>query len=390
MAYDVFISYSSTDGEWAEKLFGDLERKQFVPFLDRKRLVVGDVWDEGLIEALRNSRHLIVLWSEHASQSKWVTEEYTRFNQISRDFERQSRVITILLEGENRRFSSYQVIKDLQRNDVYRAGFEQLDENVWQEVMDKVNGALEVDDTSTPIPLAIIATTRERLKNEVNPDEGPALGMESLQNLLTRLRLGTKDDLLRYYGDTCKDWRPFGGDAGENIMTIMNNLRDEINLRNPDDRIRWKPIDDVFWSTEPEDAEKVEQEAEKFLPLESDPRGLSVIVIDPVSFYDKLVEYRFSRHIYKCLSNGKCLVMVLPPFPIPELNAGLRFCLKERLSQVYNYFYFPIEKPIAAANCNLYISEHLDIKRFVVWALKSQIQRKELANLSTPFTRIGV
>jgi len=385
---DAFISYSSKDREWAEKLCSDLKSKGFVPYLDRDRLVAGDIWPKKLYKALKQSRHLIVLWSENASKSDWVHQEYYRFDQIQQDLEKNGRTITILLENTKLPYTSIEVIKDLQKKGAYAEGFATLDENLWQEVMMQVEEALKADDSSMPISLGIITTTKERLA-KINPDEGPEYGIASLNSLLNSLKLGTIDNLLQYYGETRKDWKPFGGSTGKNIMTIMNDLRDEINLKNKDDKFRWEPINEIFWSILPEDQTKVEREAEKILPPESDPKGLSVVVIDPISFYDRLVENRFNSYIYRGLSNSKCLIMILPPFPIPKPNSGLREFLRYRLTQVYNHFFLYAERSTAAANLNLYISEDLDIKRFLLWALKSQIQLKETMKSSSPFTNFG-
>src|SRR2546430_738921 len=97
--YDVFISYSSKDREWAEKLLNDLKSKGFVPYLDKDRLVSGDDWPKKLVGALKQSQHLIILWSENAAnQPKWVYQEHDRFNQIQDDFNKNGRTLPILLQ----------------------------------------------------------------------------------------------------------------------------------------------------------------------------------------------------------------------------------------------------------------------------------------------------
>jgi TIR domain len=385
--YDVFISYSSKDWVWAQQLEKDLRDKGFSPFLDQKRLKAGDIWAEELIGALQQSHHLIVLWSEHAKKSDWVLEEYTRFDQSRRVTQRPGRIITILLEGENRRFNSYQQIKDLQTIGAYNSGFDALDKNVWRSVLTRVEEALRVDENALSIPLAIITTTRERLE-KLDPFEGPQDGIESLNDVLKRLSMGTRDDLLQYYGDTRREWKPFG-DTKETILTIMERLRDQINQKSQDDKIRWKLMDDVFWSINQEDVEIVDREAENFLPQPLDAKQFAVIIIDPISFCDRLVESRFNSHIYRCLQNINCLVMILPPFPISTPNHGLRYFLSRRLNTIYNNFYNPVEHSLAATNWNLYISEERDIQRFLFWALKSQDPHKESSKSPSPLLKMG-
>ena len=84
MHYDAFISYSSSDLPWGEKLAADLRDANLDVFFDKSRLQVGKEWEPQLGEALRNSRHAVVLWSNNAKQSDWVQQEAYRFAEISR------------------------------------------------------------------------------------------------------------------------------------------------------------------------------------------------------------------------------------------------------------------------------------------------------------------
>ena len=58
--YDIFISYSLQDQEWAAKLQHDLEARGVNIFRDINRLTPGAVWEKNLQSALRDSHHLVV------------------------------------------------------------------------------------------------------------------------------------------------------------------------------------------------------------------------------------------------------------------------------------------------------------------------------------------
>lgn len=81
--YDLFISYSSLDKEWAAKLADALGRKSLKVFIDRQRLEAGRPWEPQLKQALASSQHLVVLWSNNAKQSDWVQKEIAHFDAVA-------------------------------------------------------------------------------------------------------------------------------------------------------------------------------------------------------------------------------------------------------------------------------------------------------------------
>lgn len=77
--HEVFISYSSADVEWAQRINAAIRRSagNYRTFFDKNALRGGDDWDAKIHTSLEASQHLIVLWSDNAKQSDWVTR-YTR------------------------------------------------------------------------------------------------------------------------------------------------------------------------------------------------------------------------------------------------------------------------------------------------------------------------
>jgi hypothetical protein len=122
--YDAFISYSGSsnrnggetfDRQVAERLLKQLEnyrvprsltrassqfpgirRRLRKVFLDREEMQASSSLHGSLVEALKQSRFLIVVCSPRAQQSRWVNEEVAVF----RKFRGTEYILTILIEGE--------------------------------------------------------------------------------------------------------------------------------------------------------------------------------------------------------------------------------------------------------------------------------------------------
>lgn len=113
--YWAFLSYSSADAAAAQRLHHKLEgyriprglvgrpgrdgpvpRRLFPVFRDRDELPLASDLAEAIQSALQQSRHLIVLCSPAAAQSRWVNEEIRYFKSLGRE----DRVLAIILRGD--------------------------------------------------------------------------------------------------------------------------------------------------------------------------------------------------------------------------------------------------------------------------------------------------
>ncbi|WP_430233123.1 toll/interleukin-1 receptor domain-containing protein [Nitrosomonas communis] len=122
--YDAFISYSGSsnrnggatfDRQVAERLIKELENYRVprsltrnlsqIPniqhrlkkvFLDREEMQASSSLHNSLVDALQQSRFLIVICSPRAQRSRWVNEEVALF----RRFRGKEYILTILIEGE--------------------------------------------------------------------------------------------------------------------------------------------------------------------------------------------------------------------------------------------------------------------------------------------------
>lgn len=74
--YNAYISYSSEDGDFAEKIASDLENRGLEVWFSKWEIRVGDsIIDKIFNEGLRKNDFFIVILSPHSISSNWVTKE---------------------------------------------------------------------------------------------------------------------------------------------------------------------------------------------------------------------------------------------------------------------------------------------------------------------------
>ncbi|MCI4645074.1 MAG: TIR domain-containing protein [Hyphomonadaceae bacterium] len=72
---DVFISYSRNDGEIAQEMKKDLERRGLKVFFDVERIEAGDIFPDVLDKAIRDSKIVLALWSAASLKKEWCVRE---------------------------------------------------------------------------------------------------------------------------------------------------------------------------------------------------------------------------------------------------------------------------------------------------------------------------
>jgi TIR domain len=357
--YDVYISYKSEDRPWAMKLSESLRAKGLVPYLDEEGLKKGIGWERQLGEAMQQSHHLVVLWSDKADTSPWVRREIGTFEaRIYGSNSDDTCMIFIVMDGDASAYNSLEKFYEIKNADAYAAGAERLDEDIWRKIINKIEESIVNEDTSRPVLLAVMAMTNERLQ-KIDPDSHIQGSFKSLNEFLIDScveTIKTKEDLIQYYGDHPEDWRPFG--STNSISAIMDSLKGEINAAIGERHVRWQLIDESFWSN---DFDTVRQEA---LKLTS---GWAIVVIDPVSFYDEDIRAKIHNHLYLAFDNPKAVFIALPPFTLFPSQVNFRTIMKQVTSQIFDHFYS--NKIIARgsrAYCNLNIGDGLDIRQYLM------------------------
>jgi hypothetical protein len=82
--HDVFVSHSSANKRRAGKLVDALEAAGLAVWLDADDIRFGALLGRQLQEAIRRSRALVLLWSDKACASAWVTVEWLSAIQLDR------------------------------------------------------------------------------------------------------------------------------------------------------------------------------------------------------------------------------------------------------------------------------------------------------------------
>ncbi len=71
---DIFISYSSEDREFADKIAQDLKKNGYNTFYD-KEILPGEEWENRLNHELQKAKNLIVILSPNYTRSQWTQQE---------------------------------------------------------------------------------------------------------------------------------------------------------------------------------------------------------------------------------------------------------------------------------------------------------------------------
>ncbi|XP_058779828.1 disease resistance protein RPV1-like [Vicia villosa] len=86
--YDVFISFRDPDtrNKFVDHLYGHLTRKGIFAFKVDKRLKKGESLSPQLLQAIKNSRISIVVFSERYAESTWCLEEMATIAECRKEF----------------------------------------------------------------------------------------------------------------------------------------------------------------------------------------------------------------------------------------------------------------------------------------------------------------
>jgi len=88
---DVFISFASEDRPVAQELAAGLEQSGISVWWDRQ-IQVGSEWDKTIEDALAAAKCVVVLWTGHAKNSRWVRAE-------AREALNSEKVVPVMLEA---------------------------------------------------------------------------------------------------------------------------------------------------------------------------------------------------------------------------------------------------------------------------------------------------
>src|SRR5215469_1691125 len=72
-----FISYSTTDRDFAQRVCAELKKSAIEPFIDYESLRAGDDWMERLGNEILRSNIVLLIVSPDSVKSKWVQREFS-------------------------------------------------------------------------------------------------------------------------------------------------------------------------------------------------------------------------------------------------------------------------------------------------------------------------
>jgi hypothetical protein len=357
MQYEVFLSYTNKDPDkaLAEKLFNSLNSTYFPVFRDKDRLTAGDVWDQQLENQLKNSKHLVVLWSQKANQSQWVQNEITFFNQNRAP---DGLMIFICLDIFSDVYQRYQSIVDLKEAGIYPDKTDPIELNLWSKVVNKVREAVYKAAQSKPIKRVVFTLTQDRLSKLNNVS----------QELL--------DSFKTCYGSRYSDWMPFGSDKSvENILdeflyVDVNQKTRNVNLQFHWEDIDWKEEGSRLWLESTDNNLDVIDKEIKELEERS-----CVLALDPFALNDPLIKERFEWCYGKCAVNEQALVMGLSSYPLSTQFDALRKQLRRDARKFYDdYFNPPMVNNTVFANGFAHIIDGMEARRQLQVALRNHIR----------------
>jgi TIR domain len=369
--YDLFISYSSADRRWAEKLYSDLlkVRPNLRIFLDRLTLRAGLRWDDQLRAALTDSHSFAVLWSDKAgAPESWVGIEIQMFEAAKGGAVDRS-LVYVPLQGKRANLESLQGYPDIRELGLYDKDENQLDQATrdkysaaWDRIVNGIIDRVTTDPDSDAIPLALLTIGQDEF-GKIDPADPNV--ETNLSTLLTNLRPLDHAQLQARYGATPQDWRPFGGQSS--ITDLLDTVRLAINktLTDYNQRpIRWEINDFANIRIRQEDTPSIRQAVAKLNST------FSFLLIDPIALYSKRIEWMF-RFFEPCLFNDRTVAITLSPVANPGasyVSSSVRGLTRPILDA---YFDPPIPIPLAKRfhNVGFNIDQDSDIRRLVMTGL---------------------
>jgi hypothetical protein len=364
--YDVFISYSSADREWAQRLDASLREPGHAlkTFFDVDQIRAGDDWNARLEGSLVSSRNLVVLWTDKAKLSDWVTNEFMTFKvKAEPDKDPSRRLVFINVQGQNKAFTRFQQIASNELQDAY-AGDQPAPQPSWDELIADLRAGLDPNSRPLPAPAVVLSLSQAELA-----------GLDAKRwGWITNDFRVSKARLLSRYGEARADWKPFI--TPETIAEVLKSTRIELNKSMKDRRVVWRLPDDAFWDDV--------VEAKKFVDREFNTSELSLLVIDPVAIYHPDVYQRLML-FQQSFERGGTVIATLPPFGLPRRVTGLKSALQNRGTPYFDDYFQPMVPPRRrlVAQCALAVSDVDDIRRHLLAAAGQLAPETESQERST-------
>jgi hypothetical protein len=371
---DLFISYSHSDRAWAGRV-GQLLNQQLPhlkTFFDATSLRAGDDWEQRIESELRSARHLLVLWSNSARESDWVSREFWTYASLAKPKEDTSRrLVCVNLQDTNHAANAYQQINREPLRLAY-PNAESVSDAEWSALVGAIRDALDPTKRPLAVPLVVLGATRSQLEE---------LHAERWQQIETELEI-PRAALLQKYGAQRLDWEPFA--KADKLTAIFDEVRDRINLALRRHRVMWRLPDEAFWNNRNLDA------AQRFVEDEFNTAQLSVLVIDPVAIYHPDIYQRLML-FQDAMASKSTVIVTLPPFGAPPDVLRLRTALINRGMPYFSDYFrrtVPARRKLVA-QCGWNVSDREDVERHILAAADHLGAEDDGGKGSPAFLRYG-
>lgn len=376
---ELFISYSSQDRPWAERLFNDLRRDYpaMSVFWDRESIPAGANWGDVLKEKARNTTHFVVLWSEYAKQSNQVGPEIEAFRQ-SRDLAprdstgAERKLFYVPLEGAfgplelTQGFPDFKPVYSSSAADRGLGGLKDSPHSDnWRRLLRLVGDTILASKATQPVQLAVVAMNEVNFKFAEALQNEPLGAGPTLNEFLTAYGLTLEQARARYAANAYA-WKPFGGSS--TIIELMEELRALTHrdlyaaYQSSQYNFHWVPIDFVQSSLETRDETALQRVLGR---LDSGP---SVVAVDAISLYNPVVVSLFKR-LHGYATQQQSVIVGVAPTGSPAINQ-LYQSLSSNGSPVLDAFFKPrIPAAGAFALCCLNVGDVIDMERLILGSL---------------------
>jgi hypothetical protein len=391
---DLFISYSSHDRSWAQRLHDDLREKYptIKVFWDHESLRPGANYRAVLDDEMRHSDHFAVLWSDAAKQSNEVGPEIQAFRADvdRRPGESGSKrtLFYIPLQGAYGDLEQQQGFVDFRTLHAYDPalpdrGVSSVDRDPvrpeWNRLIRHIGETVLRVRTTQPVTLAVLCMDQE-LAQRVGPVAGFRTGPgPSLEEFLTGIGL-TVAQVTPRYGINAFAWHPFG--TAQTVIDFMEDLRQETNrLLKPEYWYHYVPVDLLAMSLQTTTVDDLTAR------LDALAESASIVVIDHISLYSQVVANIFAL-LPTYAAKPQSVIMTLAPKLVPEASFMYESVRTISISVLKQYFVPQIPAAGGFAMCGVNLQNKLELLRLIRMSLGSH-QVKQKGDKDKPITSMG-
>jgi hypothetical protein len=381
--FDLFISYSSHDKPWAERLCNDLHVSfpTIRVFYDRESIQLGANWAQVLKDNAKAAKHLVLLWSEKAKQNPTqLAAEVEGFDQSRQAGDGRILIYLPLDRNDYANLGQNQGLPYVRESKIYDPaaadrGIAKLGlaphRYEWRRMVRRIGDAAQKGE-ATNMELALLVMNQKYL-NLLDPfldiQQGPG---PTLREFLAAAAVSLAEVKNRY-GANAFAWTPFG--PGPTIIDLMEELRVMVNRSlAAEHHFRWVPCDLV------EDLLNIRNEVDLRGRLETLAAKPSAVVVDAVSLFNPIVSKLFAR-LGKYAEQEHAIIVSLAPKEAPTADR-LHESLRANGAPVLDGYFMPqIPSAGSFAHCCMNVVHVFEIERLIRGSLGVyQLRRRKTEN----------